>query len=68
MQRAVRNLEYDTMWDHWRRIFASEFESLRNSEDDGSLTAEDHDSNVLHIVHLDLQFVLPLLVCYPKCY
>jgi len=32
------------------------------------LTAESHDSQILDIIRLDLQFLLPLLIQFPKCY
>lgn len=35
---------------------------------DGSVTREGHDSQVLDIIQLDLQFLFPLLLKFPKCY
>ena len=36
--------------------------------EDGSLNEDDRHAQVLDIVQLDLQFLFPLLLKYPKCY
>ena len=62
------NPEYYTMWNHRRRIYASEIDALNRGITDGSVKREDHDSQILDIIQLDLLFLFPLLVKFPKCY
>jgi Protein prenyltransferase alpha subunit repeat len=62
------NPEYYTMWNHRRRIYAKEFISIRENYMQGELTADNRDSQILDIIQLDLQFLLPLLMQFPKCY
>lgn len=62
------NPEYYTVWNHRRRIYANEFESILHQRSQGELTTESYDSQILDIVRLDLQFLLPLLIQFPKCY
>ena len=63
-----RNPEYYTVWNHRRRIYANEFASLKMSVEAGDLTEEHRCSQVLDIIQLDLQFLFPLLIKFPKCY
>ena len=62
------NPEYYTIWNHRRRIYASEIDALNRGVTDGSVKREDHDSQILDIIQLDLQFLFPLLLKFPKCY
>jgi geranylgeranyl transferase type-2 subunit alpha len=62
------NPEYYTVWNHRRRIYASEFDTLQKGVTDGSIKREDHDNQILDIIQLDLQFLFPLLLKFPKCY
>ena len=62
------NPEYYTIWNHRRRIYTSEFASIIQKHSQDELTADKRDSQVLDIIHLDLQFLLPLLIQFPKCY
>jgi geranylgeranyl transferase type-2 subunit alpha len=62
------NPEYYTVWNHRRRIYADEFKSINLRYSEGDLTAENRDKQILDIIHLDLQFLLPLLIQFPKCY
>jgi geranylgeranyl transferase type-2 subunit alpha len=62
------NPEYYTIWNHRRRIYASEIEVLNQGVIDGTVTRGDHDSQILDIIQLDLQFLFPLLLKFPKCY
>jgi geranylgeranyl transferase type-2 subunit alpha len=63
-----RNPEYYTIWNHRRRIFTNEFQDLDSSAKDGKLTEDERQSQVLDIIQLDLQFLFPLLLKFPKCY
>ena len=63
-----KNPEYYTIWNHRRRIYASEFTSLDDQVSSGTITREDYASQVLDIIKLDLQFLFPLLLRFPKCY
>jgi len=56
------------MWNHRRRIYANEFVSIQEKYTQGELAAENRDSQILDIINLDLQFLLPLLIQFPKCY
>lgn len=51
-----------------RRIFDNEFSNLDSQLASGELTDDQKNSQVLDIVNLDLQFLFPLLLQYPKCY
>jgi geranylgeranyl transferase type-2 subunit alpha len=62
------NPEYYTIWNHRRRIYANEFDSILQKHSQGELNADNRDSQVLDIIQLDLQFLLPLLIKFPKCY
>lgn len=62
------NPEFYTVWNHRRRIYTGEFQSLNTSAGEGSLKEDDRQSQVLDIIQLDLQFLFPLLKRYPKCY
>jgi geranylgeranyl transferase type-2 subunit alpha len=63
-----KNPEYYTVWNHRRRIYVNEFDELarqvaaKQIDDDGRI------SQVLDIIQLDLQFLFPLLLKFPKCY
>lgn len=63
-----KNPEYYTIWNHRRRIYAAEFTSLEDSVSKAELTEEQCFSQVLDIIQLDLQFLFPLLLKFPKCY
>jgi geranylgeranyl transferase type-2 subunit alpha len=56
------------MWNHRRRIYANEFISIQDKHTQGELSAETRDSQILDIIQLDLQFLFPLLIQFPKCY
>ncbi|ERF70499.1 hypothetical protein EPUS_07356 [Endocarpon pusillum Z07020] len=62
------NPEYYTIWNHRRRIYVKEFNSIQHEYSECRLTAEHRDSQILDIIQLDLQFLLPLLMQFPKCY
>ena len=62
------NPEYYTVWNHRRRIYLHEFQSLKDSVENGQLSRESRSSQILDIIQLDLQFLFPLLLKYPKCY
>ena len=62
------NPEYYTIWNHRRSIYVNEFNSIQHEYSKRSLTAEHRDSQILDIIQLDLQFLLPLLIQFPKCY
>lgn len=63
-----KNPEYYTIWNVRRRIFDNEFSNLDSQLASGELTDGQKNSQVLDIVNLDLQFLFPLLLQYPKCY
>ena len=63
-----RNPEYYTIWSHRRRIYAAEFKNLANEVAAGDLNKDDEQSQLLQIIQLDLQFLFPLLLKFPKCY
>lgn len=63
-----KNPEYYTVWNHRRRIYVSEFENLETEVAAGTISEDTRISNVLDIIQLDLQFLFPLLVQFPKCY
>ncbi|KAL9113281.1 MAG: hypothetical protein Q9227_002616 [Pyrenula ochraceoflavens] len=62
------NPEYYTIWNHRRRIYMAEFDALYRSLDQGEITQENQYSQIKDIINLDLQFLFPLLLQYPKCY
>ena len=62
------NPEYYTIWNVRRRIFANEFDSLETQLGTQQLTEDQKHSQVLDIINLDLHFLFPLLLEYPKCY
>ncbi|KIW13965.1 hypothetical protein PV08_06746 [Exophiala spinifera] len=63
-----KNPEYYTIWNHRRRIYVNEFRDLEKDVGAGKITEETRISNVLDIIQLDLQFLFPLLLKFPKCY
>lgn len=63
-----RNPEYYTVWNHRRRIYANEFHDLNADFAAGKLKEEHRISQILDIIQLDLQFLFPLLLKFPKCY
>lgn len=63
-----RNPEYYTIWNHRRRIYEHEFSDLDDQVSSNTVSAETRNSNILDIIHLDLQFIFPLQLTYPKCY
>lgn len=63
-----KNPEYYTIWNVRRRIFDNEFDNLDSQSASGELTDDQKNSQVLDIINLDLQFLFPLLLQYPKCY
>lgn len=63
-----KNPEYYTIWNHRRRIYVNEFHDLEGDVASGKITEETRISNVLDIIQLDLQFLFPLLLKFPKCY
>ncbi|OAL39261.1 hypothetical protein AYO20_01579 [Fonsecaea nubica] len=67
-QLLKRNPEYYTIWNHRRRIYVSEFEDLAKQTASGQMDEETRISQVLDIIQLDLQFLFPLLLKFPKCY
>ena len=62
------NPEFYTVWNHRRRIYANEFESILHHYTKKELNEECRDSQILDIIQLDLQFLMPLLIQFPKCY
>lgn len=63
-----RNPEYYTVWNHRRRIYVQEFLDLSQAVAQGEKSNENRQSEILDIIQLDLQFLFPLLIKYPKCY
>lgn len=63
-----RNPEYYTIWNHRRRIYQNEFNDLSEQVRTEKITDEERQSQVLDILQLDLQFLFPLLLKFPKCY
>ena len=63
-----KNPEYYTIWNVRRNIFQNEFHKLKNQVESNELTEDRKQSQVLDIINLDLYFLLPLLLQYPKCY
>ncbi|KAJ9614739.1 Rab geranylgeranyltransferase [Knufia peltigerae] len=63
-----KNPEYYTVWNHRRRIYVNEFQDLENEVGSGKINEDTRISNVLDIIQLDLQFLFPLLLQFPKCY
>lgn len=45
-----------------------EFQDLSQAVVSGEKSSENRNSEILDIIQLDLQFLFPLLVKYPKCY
>lgn len=64
----ITNPEYYTIWNHRRRIYTTEFGFIIHKHSQGELTAHQRDSQILDILQVDLQFLLPLLIQFPKCY
>lgn len=56
------------MWNHRRRIYVHEFQDLEHKESAGELDEDSRVSQILDIIQLDLQFLFPLLLKFPKCY
>lgn len=56
------------MWNHRRRIYVHEFQDLEREVASGKIDEENRVSQVLDIIQLDLQFLFPLLLKFPKCY
>jgi geranylgeranyl transferase type-2 subunit alpha len=63
-----RNPEYYTVWNHRRRIYVNEFEDLAKQVSSREIDEDNRISQVLDIIQLDLQFLFPLLLKFPKCY
>ncbi|RMZ91626.1 hypothetical protein DV736_g1122, partial [Chaetothyriales sp. CBS 134916] len=63
-----QNPEYYTVWNHRRRIYVNEINSLAAQVETGELTEEGKAAQVLDFIQLDLQFLFPLLLKFPKCY
>ena len=63
-----RNPEYYTIWNYRRRIYAAEFASLTRQVQTKELSEKERHGQVLQILQLDLQFLFPLLLKFPKCY
>ena len=63
-----RNPEYYTIWNYRRRIYVAEFDSLTRQVQAKDISREDRQSQILQILQLDLQFLFPLLLKFPKCY
>ena len=63
-----KNPEYYTIWNHRRRIYINEFNDLEGLISRGELSKDDRVKQILDIIQLDLQFLFPLLLKFPKCY
>ena len=63
-----KNPEYYTIWNIRRRIFNNEFQNVQISFEAQHLSDNNRNSQILDIINLDLQFLFPLLLQYPKCY
>jgi geranylgeranyl transferase type-2 subunit alpha len=63
-----KNPEYYTIWNHRRQIYTYEFSSLSTQVSSNTLTTDSRASQILDIINLDLQFIFPLQLLYPKCY
>ena len=72
----VANPEYYTIWNHRRRILNHILQTPHNGKAEEqslgtTLSEEPSPEKIKHIEHIisdDLQFLVPLLVEYPKCY
>ncbi|KAL9620677.1 MAG: hypothetical protein Q9160_004813 [Pyrenula sp. 1 TL-2023] len=62
------NPEYYTIWNYRRRIYSHEFETLTRRHQEGDIKKEDKEDQILDIIKLDLQFLFPLMLKFPKCY
>lgn len=56
------------MWNIRRRIYSEEFEQLTSTAANGDITENNKFDQVSQIIQLDLQFLFPLLLKFPKCY
>jgi geranylgeranyl transferase type-2 subunit alpha len=63
-----KNPEYYTIWNHRRRIYVNEFEDLEKQALSKEIDHANQISQILDIIQLDLQFLFPLLLKFPKCY
>ena len=63
-----KNPEYYTIWNHRRRIFVQEFSELDAAVKSSDKSEENRQSEILDIIQMDLQFLFPLLLKFPKCY
>lgn len=63
-----KNPEYYTTWNVRRRIYSNEFEIILQAAEKAEITDENKTSQILDIIHLDLGFLFPLLLKFPKCY
>ena len=63
-----QNPEYYTIWNHRRRIYVNEINDLAAQVESGEEKPESRNSQILDFIQLDLQFLFPLLVKFPKCY
>ena len=63
-----KNPEYYTVWNHRRRIYVNEFNDLGDLVSRKELSQDDRTKQILDIIQLDLQFLFPLLLKFPKCY
>ncbi|KAJ9614638.1 Rab geranylgeranyltransferase [Cladophialophora chaetospira] len=63
-----KNPEYYTVWNHRRRIYVNEFDDLARQVLLKEIDEDNRISQMLDIIQLDLQFLFPLLLKFPKCY
>lgn len=63
-----KNPEYYTIWNTRRRIYSNEFKVILQAAENAEITDDNKTSQILDIIHLDLGFLFPLLLKFPKCY
>lgn len=63
-----KNPEYYTIWNIRRRIYLNEFDNIVGQHKSDQLSESNKNAQILDIINLDLQFLFPLLLQYPKCY
>lgn len=63
-----KNPEYYTVWNIRRRIYLNEIDNIVEQHKSDQLSDANKNAQVLDIINLDLQFLFPLLLQYPKCY
>jgi geranylgeranyl transferase type-2 subunit alpha len=63
-----KNPEYYTIWNHRRLILLYRFDAAVVDGSDEGKPPHGFKSSTQDVIHNDLQFIVPLLIQYPKCY